>query len=58
MVNYALTLVDTVVFWVDESNGRSRRAMEKIGGALRDGIQHKDGNTDRPYVVYELNAPL
>ena len=58
MVNYALTFVDTVVFWVDESNVRSRRAMEKIGGTLRDGIHYKDGSGNRPYVVYELSAAL
>lgn len=54
MVDHAFTFVDTVVFWVDESNLRSRRAMEKIGGVLRDGIQFKEGGGDRPYVIYEI----
>lgn len=54
MVDHAFTLVDTIVFWVDESNVRSRRAMEKVGGALRDGIQLRDGIEDRPYVIYEI----
>ena len=37
MVGHALTLVDTVVFWVDESNQRSRRAMEKNRGRVARG---------------------
>ena len=53
MIEHALSFVDTVVFWVDESNLRSRRAMEKIGGTLRHGIHFKEGSGDRPYVVYE-----
>ena len=57
MVDHALTVVDTVVFWVDESNQRSRRAMEKIGGKLRDGVYFKEGSDGRPYVVYELTGP-
>lgn len=54
MVDHAFTFVDTVVFWVDESNLRSRRAMEKIGSVQRDGIRFKEGAGDRPYVIYEL----
>lgn len=54
MVDHAFSFVDTVVFWVDESNLRSRRAMEKIGGVLRDGIQIREGAGNRPYVIYEM----
>lgn len=54
MIEHALSFVDTVEFWVDESNLRSRRAMEKIGGTLRNGIYFKEGSGDRPYVVYEI----
>ena len=54
MLDHAFSFVDTVVFWVDESNLRSRRAVEKIGGVLRDGIQFKDGACDWPYVIYEI----
>jgi RimJ/RimL family protein N-acetyltransferase len=39
MLEHAFTFVDTVVFWVGETNWRSRRAMEKIGGRLRAGLQ-------------------
>jgi len=54
MVDHAFSFVDTVVFWIDESNMRSRRATEKIGGVLRDGLQFKEGSGDRPYVIYEI----
>lgn len=37
MTDHAFTFVDTVVFWVGETNWRSQRAMEKIGGVRRDG---------------------
>ncbi len=54
MVDHAFAFVDTVVFWVDESNLRSRRAMEKIGGSLLDGIHVREGADDRPYLIYEM----
>jgi RimJ/RimL family protein N-acetyltransferase len=51
---HAFTFVDTVVFWVGETNTRSRRAMEKIGAVLRPGVQHRDVAGDAPYAVYEI----
>jgi len=54
MLRHAFLFVDTVVFWVGETNYRSRRAMEKIGGVLRDGIHYKDISGDSPHVVYEV----
>jgi len=54
LLDHAFLFVDTVVFWVDETNMRSRRAMEKIGGVLRDGIQVRDISGDSQYVVYEV----
>ncbi len=54
MIDYALKYVDTVVFWVGESNLRSRRAMEKIGGILRPGKYFKDDDNTSPNVVYEI----
>ena len=54
LLNHAFTFVDTVVFWVGETNTRSRRAMEKIGAVLRPGVQHRDVAGDAPYVVYEI----
>jgi len=38
MLDHAFSFVDTVVFWVDETNWRSARAMEKIGGVRRAGL--------------------
>ena len=54
MLDHAFLFVDKVVFWIGETNMRSRRATEKIGGVLRDGIHYKDGSGDSPYVVYEV----
>lgn len=54
MLQHAFGFVDTVVFWIGEGNTRSRRATEKIGAVLRDGIFDKDG---APHVVYEIHKP-
>ncbi|MBV9993744.1 MAG: GNAT family N-acetyltransferase [Caulobacteraceae bacterium] len=55
MLEHAFGFVDTVVFWVGEENARSRRAMEKIGGILRDGVRTRDHSSGpTPYVVYEI----
>ena len=51
MLDHAFRYVDTVVFWVGEENLRSRRAMEKIGGVLRDGRFERGGAS---HVVYEI----
>lgn len=39
MIAHALTAFDTVIFRVGETNWRSRRALEKIGGVLLERIQ-------------------
>lgn len=54
MLQHAFRFVNTVVFWIGEENMRSRRAVEKIGAILRDGIFEKDG---MPHVVYEIHKP-
>ena len=46
MLEHAFRFVDTVVFLVGDTNIRSRRAMEKIGGVL---AGERDGR-----VVYEI----
>ena len=56
MLNHAFRFVETVVFWVGADNTRSRRAMEKIGGVLRDGVFTREVSGDDPYVVYEITA--
>lgn len=55
MLAHAFRFVDTVVFWVGTDNFRSRRAMEKIGGVLREGNWSRPFNgREDPYVVYEM----
>lgn len=56
MLEHAFTFVDTVVFWIGEANIRSRRAVEKIGGVLRDGVHYREVAGDDPYVVYEITS--
>ena len=54
MLNHAFSFVDTVVFWIGDTNYRSRKAIEKIGGVLRDGIRTRTIGGDSPHVVYEI----
>jgi RimJ/RimL family protein N-acetyltransferase len=53
MLSHAFTFVDTVIFWVGETNARSRRAMEKIGGRQRPGLFSRPPHND-PHVVFEI----
>lgn len=57
MLDHAFTFVDAVVFWVGETNWRSRRAMEKIGGVLRPGLHTRASSGDRPHVIFEIRRP-
>ena len=54
MLEHAFKYVATVVFWVGADNIRSRRAMEKIGGVLRDGIYVREVSGEHENVVYEV----
>jgi len=55
MLDHAFGFVDTVVFWVGETNWRSQRAMEKIGGLRRDGLFSRTLNgAVRQHVVFEI----
>ncbi|HEY0236498.1 MAG TPA: GNAT family N-acetyltransferase [Afipia sp.] len=54
MLDHAFTFADTVVFWVGETNWRSQRAVEKIGGVKREGIFTRDAAGSAPHVVFEL----
>ena len=54
MLEHAFQFVDTVVFWVGETNLRSRKAMEKMGGVLRDGFYTRDISGNDPNVIYEI----
>ncbi|HVJ01597.1 MAG TPA: GNAT family N-acetyltransferase [Sphingomonas sp.] len=55
MLDHIHRYVGTVTFMVGEDNIRSRRAMEKIGGVLRDEVHDRvfAGRTIR-HVVYEI----
>ena len=55
MLDHAFQFVDTVIFWVGETNMRSRRAMEKIGGVLREGTVRREPGSDDLSVVYEIS---
>jgi RimJ/RimL family protein N-acetyltransferase len=48
--------VDTVLFWVDENNKRSQRALEKFGARRRPNL-HKRAEADlkATYRVYEIH---
>ena len=54
MLAHAFSFADVVVFWIGPENLRSRRATEKIGGVLRDGIRTRPESGDEEYVVYEI----
>jgi RimJ/RimL family protein N-acetyltransferase len=58
MLNHAFHFVDTVIFMVGDTNWRSQRAMEKIGGVkrpqLRDRAYH---GVSTAHVVYEIAKP-
>lgn len=59
MLNHAFGLsgrkaVECVVFWVGEQNIRSRKAMEKLGASLRQGIHTRKESGDIPYVIYQI----
>ena len=57
MLDHAFQAVDTVYFHVGESNTRSRKAMEKIGGTLVKTLTrtHHDGTEQRD-VIYVLRS--
>jgi RimJ/RimL family protein N-acetyltransferase len=54
MLDHAFTFVDTVVFWVGETNWRSQGAMTKIGGVKRDGLFIRELSGAAPHVIFEI----
>ena len=58
MVDHAFQFVDSVIFLVAETNFRSRRAMEKIGGVL---TERQENRTIRgrvlTHIVYQIKKP-
>ncbi len=58
MLDHIHRQVGTVVFTVGETNVRSRRAMEKIGGKLRPGLEYRlMAGEHKPHVIYEIRRP-
>ena len=58
MLDHIHRFVRTAVFTVGEGNVRSRRAMEKIGGRLRDGVELRlMAGEMKPHVIYEIARP-
>lgn len=60
MVAHALRWFDAAVFMVGDTNIRSRRAMEKIGGELLPGRTpvFDMAGTPSPHVIYAIRQPL
>jgi RimJ/RimL family protein N-acetyltransferase len=54
MLDHAFSFVDTVVFWVGETNWRSQGAMTKIGGVKRDGLFTREATGATPHVIFEI----
>ena len=58
MLDHIHAQVGTVVFTIGETNLRSRRAMEKIGGVLRPGVELRlMAGEMKPHVTYEIKRP-
>jgi RimJ/RimL family protein N-acetyltransferase len=55
MLDHAFTFVDTVIFWVGETNWRSQGAMTKIGGVKRDGLFTRELSGTTPHLIFEIN---
>ncbi|MBI3699993.1 MAG: GNAT family N-acetyltransferase [Afipia sp.] len=55
MLDHAFTFVDNVIFWVGETNWRSQRAVEKIGGVRREGTLLREATGNAPHVVFDLS---
>jgi RimJ/RimL family protein N-acetyltransferase len=54
MLDHAFTFVDTVVFWVGDTNWRSQGAMTKIGGVRREGLFTRELSGTTPYFIFEI----
>ena len=56
MLAHAFQFVGTVLFWVGETNWRSQRAMEKIGGVRRPELKLRPLNgSNYPHFVFEIS---
>jgi len=55
MLDHAFTIVDTVIFWVGETNWRSQGAMTKIGGVRREGLFTREATGAMPHLIFEIS---
>ena len=56
MLEHAFRFVDAVIFWVGETNWRSQRAMEKIGGVRGEGLHSRPMSaTDSMDYIYKIS---
>ncbi len=59
LLDHAFGFVDTVLFWVGDTNWRSQRAVEKIGGVRRPGLFIRPvTGPDAKSMVFELRRPM
>jgi N-acetyltransferase len=54
MLDHAFGFVDTVVFWVGDTNLRSQGAMTKIGGIKRAGVFTRALSGDQRHYLFEI----
>lgn len=55
MLDHAFRWFDPVIFAIGEHNGRSRRAMAKIGGVLSPQVQHREmAGRLEAHVIYQI----
>lgn len=57
MLNHAFTIVDRVVFVIGETNFRSQKAVEKIGGVMIERREKTDTNGTSIEHVYVITRP-
>ena len=58
MLDHAFTGVSRVMFMIGETNIRSRRAIEKIGGRLTDRVHRAEmGGAAVVHVIYTIDRP-
>lgn len=59
MITHALKFFDTILFPVDESNYRSQKAMEKIGGIKTGQFQKpKQDGSQRIVFIYTIRKNI
>ena len=55
-IDHAFTFVDTVLFWVDENNKLSQRALEKFGAKRRPNLNERaEADLKVSYMVYGIH---